>query len=85
MHGETTIVMSKKNPHQFKDKHYNGIATLQKWYGSKISITRKKSTIALYQKCIEYLTEMKKKQFYSKDERTQLNRIRQHYQDFKDL
>ncbi len=65
--------------YRFEDYHYDGITTLQEFYGKKLSIETKNSNKALWKKVLGILEEIKGKQFYSEEDRARLNRFRKNY------
>ncbi len=65
--------------YRFEDYHYDGISTLQKFYGDKLSKETKNSNKALWKKVLGILEEIKGKQFYSEEDRARLNRFRKNY------
>ena len=65
--------------YKFEEYHYDGITTLQEFYGKKLSNETKKSNKALWKKVLGILEELKNKQFYSEEDRTHLNRFRNNY------
>ena len=65
--------------YKLEDYHYDGITTLQEFYGKKLSNETKKSNKALWKKILGILEEIKKKQFYSEEDRTHLNNFRKRY------
>jgi hypothetical protein len=65
--------------YKFKDYHYDGISTLQEFYGKKLSIETKKSNKDLWKKILGILEELKEKQFYSEKDRSRLNNFRKRY------
>lgn len=71
--------------YKFEDCHYDGITTLQEFYGKKLSNETKKSYKALWKKVLGILEELKQKQFYSEEDRSRLNRFRKNYYLHKKL
>jgi hypothetical protein len=71
--------------YRFQDCHYDGISTLQEFYGEKLSNETKKSNKALWKKVLGILEELKEKQFYSEEDRARLNRFRKNYYIHKKL
>ena len=71
--------------YKFEDYHYDGITTLQEFYGNKLSNETKNSNKALWKKVLGILEELKQKQFYSEEDRTYLNRFRKNYYLHKKL
>ena len=65
--------------YKFEDYHYDGITTLQEFYGKKLSIETKKSNKDLWKKILGILEELKEKQFYSEKDRSRLNNFRKIY------
>lgn len=71
--------------YRFQDYHYDGISTLQDFYGEKLSNETKNSNKALWRKVLGILEELKEKQFYSEEDRARLNRFRKNYYIHKKL
>ena len=65
--------------YKFEDYQYDGITTLQEFYGKKLSIETKKSNKDLWKKILGILEELKEKQFYSEKDRSRLNNFRKRY------
>ena len=65
--------------YKFEDYHYDGISILQAFYGNRFSNETKKSNKALWKKILVILEEIKKKQYYSEQDRTHLNNFRKRY------
>ena len=71
--------------YRFQDYHYDGISTLQDFYGEKLSNETKNSNKAVWRKVLGILEELKEKQFYSEEDRARLNRFRKNYYIHKKL
>ena len=71
--------------YKLEDCHYDGITTLQEFYGNKLSNETKNSNKALWKKVLGILEEVKQKQFYSEEDRTRLNGFRKNYYLHKKL
>ena len=65
--------------HKFEDYHYDGISTLQQFYGEKLSKETNLLRYKSWKKVLGILEEVKGKQFYSDEDRERLNRFRKNY------
>ena len=65
--------------YQFQDHHYKGISKLQEYYGKKLSSSNDDYLIRNAKDCLSILKEIKKKQFYTTQQRIQLNAMREEY------
>ena len=65
--------------YQFKEAHYKGISKLQEYYGKKISSSNDDYLIRTAKDCLSILEEIKKGQFYTTQQKIQLNGMREEY------
>lgn len=65
----------------FEECHYKGIGVLQEYYGKRLSSSNSQDNITK----LSFLTEIKKKQFYTTIEKIRLNDMRNEYLLSKNL
>lgn len=68
--------------HKFEEHHYKAISKLQDYYGKRITSSYEKLR-GYCKENVEWLTEIKEKQFYTTSQQIKLNKMRDDY--LKDL
>lgn len=69
--------------YRFKEHHYEGISSLQRYYAKKIKTSNEKFKIRWAEQCLERLSEIKEGQFYNREEQLFLNNCRDEYNTHK--
>jgi hypothetical protein len=62
-----------------REEHYKGISLLQRYYGKKLTTSNEDYLIRTAKDCLSILEEIKKGQFYTPQQRVQLNGMREEY------
>ena len=66
--------------HKFKEHHYEGISSLQRYYAKRLSSSNETNKELIEDK-LKFLKKMKDKQFYDTKQQKMLNHMRKHYHE----